>query len=180
MAKRSGWARAASTANSFEVRVPHHRVDHRTIDAGGVHRFQRFLLQIGCLAVMGGWCALGPEVDLRVGNHHGGWLSLDGGKRCLQRAPLASQLWIGGAFPPPAVIERSFGKASQRIRGFSDRLGSSPRAKGTIPECGSLRAPLSWRGFNCLSRVGLRLLGVSIHCHQFRHAIATARIRRDP
>jgi integrase len=32
---------------------------------------------------------------------------------------------------------------------------------------------------NCLNRVGLRLLGIPIHCHQFRHAIVTARIRRD-
>jgi hypothetical protein len=57
-------------------RVPHYRVDHRAIDAGGVHSRQRFFLQKRCLAVMGRGCAFGPEVDLSVNNHHGRWLSL--------------------------------------------------------------------------------------------------------
>ena len=102
------------------IRVPHHRMDHRAIDAGGVHGRQRFLLQIGCLAVMGGWCAFGPEVDLCVNNHHGGWLSLDGGERCLQRASLARRLRIGRALPSTAVIEVSFDgwcKAQAACRG---------------------------------------------------------------
>ena len=57
------------------IGVPHHRVDHRSIDAGGVHGRQRFILQKRRLPVMGGWRAFGPEVDLCVNNHHGGWLS---------------------------------------------------------------------------------------------------------
>jgi hypothetical protein len=34
-------------------------------------------------------------VDLRVNYHHGGGLSLDGGKRCLGRVPLAGRRRVG-------------------------------------------------------------------------------------
>ena len=75
----------------IRIRVPHYRVDHRAIDAGGVHSRQRIFLQKWCLAMMDRGCAFGPEVYLSVNNHHGGCLSLRdandaaGVRRCRRR-----------------------------------------------------------------------------------------------
>ena len=98
----------ASTASSLGIRVPHHRMDHRAIDAGGVHVRESFLLlQIRRLTVMGGWFAFGPEMDLCVNDHHGGWLPLDGGEWMRSTcAPSARpSTYQGGALPATAAIE---------------------------------------------------------------------------
>ena len=70
MAKRLGYLRTASTASSFEVRVPQHRVDQCPVDAGLIHARYRLLSRIGLLAMVRGRRALFPEMDLCVDDQH--------------------------------------------------------------------------------------------------------------
>jgi len=59
------------------IRIPHHRMHDRAVDAGRVHHRQRLFFQERRLPVVGRWRSLTPEMDLRVNDHHGGWLSLE-------------------------------------------------------------------------------------------------------
>jgi hypothetical protein len=52
------------------IRVPQHRVDQRAVDAGLVHRGDRFLRRVRLLAVLRRWRALFPEMDLPVDDQH--------------------------------------------------------------------------------------------------------------
>jgi hypothetical protein len=66
--------------------VPHDGMDGRAIQAGGCHVSECLILGIGRLPVVGGGCAVGPEVNLATGDHHGGGRpQLQGQRRCRKR-----------------------------------------------------------------------------------------------
>src|SRR5215471_4276608 len=43
----------------------------------GIHSRQRFLLQVRRPTVTRGWLAFGPEVNLRINDHHDGYLAFE-------------------------------------------------------------------------------------------------------
>jgi hypothetical protein len=109
MAIRIGMGACRFDGQPVRFRVAHHRVDHRATDAGGLHSRQGFLLRIGCLAVMGGWCAFGPEVDLSVNNR-------------VQRRRWLDGYGLGG------ILANCVRRYKRSLRHFSRRGGTRLRA----------------------------------------------------
>jgi hypothetical protein len=46
-------------------------MDHRSVDSRFIHRRQRLFLRKRLLPMVGGWRALGPQMNLGIDNHHG-------------------------------------------------------------------------------------------------------------